>query len=70
MHPGCGPLVKLRLSSLGSVAYLIPTKKKGSSFNSTQESPQGGTVDNKRNMRLWDSSEPYFTQGVEITSLL
>lgn len=35
---------------MGSVAYLIPTKKKGSSFNSTQEPPGEGAVASKRSM--------------------
>lgn len=42
-------LLPLSLSGIGSVAYLIPSKKRGSSFtNSTQESPGDRTEATKR----------------------
>lgn len=64
-------LLKLSLSGIGSVAYLILSKKRDSSFtSSTQESPGDRTVVTKRSMRFWDSHRPTFAQGGRNKSLL
>lgn len=64
-------LLKLSLSGIGSVANLIPCKKRGSSFtNDAQEPPGARTVATERSMRFWDSHRFTFCQGGRNKSLL